>query len=255
MEIRRGSIRRALAGDVVLSTADSVQGHFSKGQFMARSTIIRQIGIGFIALVSATMVMGGCSSQKKQTEAALAEAADLREKVATLDQANRDKDGKIAELQTALSTCQTQLAAKPASEPNPAIADGGTSSGGSKDFSKDSDGNMRARLSGDILFDPGQATLKSGAKKTLDRIAAEIKSKYRSSEIRVEGHTDTDPIRKAKGRFTSNEALSEARADAVRKYLVSKGVTASRVEAVGYGATKPKNSKAASRRVEIVILK
>lgn len=223
---------------------------------MARSTVIRHIGIGFIALVSATMVMGGCSSQKKQTEAALAEAADLREKVATLDQANRDKDGKIAELQTALSTCQTQLAAKPAAnEPGPAIADGGSTSGGSKDFSRDSDGNMRARLSGDILFDPGQATLKAGAKKTLDRIAAEIKSKYRSSEIRVEGHTDTDPIRKAKGRFTSNEALSEARADAVRKYLVSKGVSSSRVEAVGYGASKPKSSKAASRRVEIVILK
>ena len=225
---------------------------------MARATVIRQIGIGFIALVSATMVMGGlggCNSQKKQTEAALAEAADLREKVATLDQANRDKDGKIAELQTALSTCQTQLAAKPA-EPAPAIADGsGGGAAGSRDFSQDSDGNMRARLSGDILFDPGQATLKASAKKTLDRIAGEIKLKYRSSEIRVEGHTDTDPIRKAKGRFATNEALSEARADAVRKYLVSKGVSSSRVEAVGYGSSKPKSSKAASRRVEIVILK
>jgi outer membrane protein OmpA-like peptidoglycan-associated protein len=224
---------------------------------MARATVIRQIGIGFIALVSATMVMGGlggCNSQKKQTEAALAEAADLREKVATLDQANRDKDGKIAELQTALSTCQTQLTAKPA-EPAPAIADATGGGAASRDFSQDSDGNMRARLSGDILFDPGQATLKASAKKTLDRIAGEIKSKYRSSEIRVEGHTDTDPIRKAKGRFATNEALSEARADAVRKYLVSKGVSSSRVEAVGYGSSKPKSSKAASRRVEIVILK
>ncbi len=224
---------------------------------MARSTVIRQIGIGFIALVSATMVMGGlggCNSQKKQTEAALAEVADLREKVATLDQANRDKDGKIAELQTALSTCQTQLAAKPA-EPVSAIADGSGGNAGSRDFSQDSDGNMRARLSGDILFDPGQATLKTSAKKTLDRIAGEIKSKYRSSEIRVEGHTDTDPIRKAKGRFATNEALSEARADAVRKYLISKGVSSSRVDAVGYGSTQPKSSKAASRRVEIVILK
>lgn len=224
---------------------------------MARATVIRQIGIGFIALVSATMVMGGlggCNSQKKQTEAALAEAADLREKVATLDQANRDKDGKIAELQTALSTCQTQLASKPA-EPAPTIADATGGGGASRDFSQDSDGNMRARLSGDILFDPGQATLKASAKKTLDRIAGEIKSKYRSSEIRVEGHTDTDPIRKAKGRFATNEALSEARADAVRKYLVSKGVSSSRVEAVGYGSSKPKSSKAASRRVEIVILK
>ena len=224
---------------------------------MARATVIRQIGIGFIAVVSATVVLGGlggCNAQKKQTEAALAEVSDLREQVATLDQANRDKDGRIAELQTALSTCQTQLAAKPV-EPSPAIADAAGGGASSRDFSQDSEGNMRARLSGDILFDPGQATLKAGARKTLDRIAGEIKSKYRSSEVRVEGHTDTDPIRKAKGRFATNEALSEARADAVRKYLVSKGVSSGRVEAVGYGSSMPKSSKAASRRVEIVILK
>lgn len=200
------------------------------------------------------MFMGGCSGQKKQMEAAQAESAELRERVATLDQANRDKDGKIAELQTALSNCQTQLAAKPVmADPGAGgdVADA-KKTGGSSDFTRDSEGQMRARLSGDVLFDPGQATLKSSAKKSLDRIASEIKSQYRNDSIRVEGHTDSDPIRKAK--FASNQALSEARAESVRKYLISKGVSSGRIDAVGYGSSKPKSSKAASRRVEIVIL-
>ncbi|MCX5690548.1 MAG: OmpA family protein [Planctomycetota bacterium] len=223
---------------------------------MARTGILRQVGIGLLALASATMFMGGCSGQKKQMEAAQAESAELRERVATLDQANRDKDGKIAELQTALSSCQTQLAAKPlAMDPGTGgdVPDGKKGGGGgSSDFTRDSEGQMRARLSGDVLFDPGQATLKSSAKKSLDRIAAEIKSKYKGDSIRVEGHTDSDPIKKAK--FSSNQALSEARAESVRKYLISKGVSAGRTNAVGYGSSKPKGSKASSRRVEIVIL-
>jgi chemotaxis protein MotB len=222
---------------------------------MARTGILRQVGIGLLALASATMFMGGCSGQKKQMEAAQAESAELRERVATLDQANRDKDGKIAELQTALSSCQTQLAAKPVPmDPGAGgdVADAKKTGGGSSDFSRDSEGQMRARLSGDVLFDPGQATLKSSAKKSLDRIAAEIKSKYKGDSIRVEGHTDSDPIKKAK--FSSNQALSDARAESVRKYLISKGVSSGRIDAVGYGSSKPKSSKASSRRVEIVIL-
>jgi outer membrane protein OmpA-like peptidoglycan-associated protein len=46
----------------------------------------------------------------------------------------------------------------------------------------------------------------------------------------------------------------QARAEAVRPYLVSKGVSKDRIEAIGYGAAKPKKTEAASRRVDVVVL-
>jgi OOP family OmpA-OmpF porin len=56
-------------------------------------------------------------------------------------------------------------------------------------------------------------------------------------------------------RWKSNQELSEARADAVKKYLVSKGLDANMVTVTGLGSTKPKsNDKAANRRVEIVVV-
>jgi chemotaxis protein MotB len=216
---------------------------------MARTGILRQVGIGIVALVSATMILGGCNKANKDLEAAQAESAELREKVATLDQSNRDKDGKIAELQTSLANCQsTQKPVDMGGEEKPTgkkpkNSDEKTSKGTGERFT----------LSGDVLFEPGQATLKAGAKKAIDTVIAEIKSKHKSGDIRVEGHTDSDPIKKSK--FASNQALSEARAEAVRKYMISKGIAASRIEAVGYGAKKPLKNKAASRRVEIVVAK
>jgi hypothetical protein len=222
---------------------------------MARTGILRRVGIGFMALIAATTILGGCSGQKKELAAAQAESTDLRQQVATLEEANKNKDMKLAELNNSLTAAQAQLQARPTAtdvtnvdplpqkEPKTRTSGGGDSNGG---------GGKRFTVSGDVLFDPGQATLKSGSKKALDKIAAEIKSKYKGHSVRVEGHTDSDPIKRAK--FASNEALSEARAESVRKYLISKGVSASRVEAVGYGSSKPKGSKAASRRVDIVVL-
>jgi len=114
-------------------------------------------------------------------------------------------------------------------------------------------GTMTVRVPGDVLFDPGRATVREQAKSTLDKVAAALKKDYSGKQIRVEGHTDSDPIKVS--RWKSNQELSEARADAVKKYLVSKGVDANMVSMSGLGSTKPKsNDKAANRRVEIVVV-
>ena len=111
---------------------------------------------------------------------------------------------------------------------------------------------MVAEVAGDVLFASGQATLKADAKKKLDSIARELNGRYSGNDIRIEGHTDSDPIRKSK--WGSNEALSKARAEAVREYLQSKGVSGGRMSTVGKGSSEPKGTKAASRRVDIIIL-
>lgn len=113
-------------------------------------------------------------------------------------------------------------------------------------------GRITVRLPGDVLFAPGKADLNTSAKSTLAKIAKTLNGAERGHPIRVEGYTDTDPIRHSK--WKSNQELSEARAGAVAKYLEQQGVAGARVTTVGYGATKPRETKAKSRRVEIVIL-
>ena len=87
------------------------------------------------------------------------------------------------------------------------------------------------------LFEFNKATLTDEAKKTLD---AEVVAKLRDiGEIRyinVNGHADR------LGSTQYNQRLSEKRADAVRAYLVSKGVDAAKVETLGFGKTTPVKS-------------
>ncbi|HYF13652.1 MAG TPA: OmpA family protein [Phycisphaerales bacterium] len=210
-------------------------------------------------VVSIGAALMGCSGNKKKSDMAMQEASELRERNATLDQANRDKDARIAELETKLANCVT-------TQQQPAWGGGQPATGfppanewqpgndGGAGFVRNDDGNMVATIAGNVLFDSGSATLKSGAKKQLDRIVRELKGNYKGLPVQVEGHTDSDPIRKSKGKWGTNEALSQARADAVKTYLASQGVSSSRIDAVGYGSSKPKSTKAASRRVEIVVM-
>ena len=103
-----------------------------------------------------------------------------------------------------------------------------------------------------IFFDSGKSTLKSGAKKTLDRIAQQLTGDS-AIKVVVEGHTDST------GSAEKNKALSEKRAQAVRDYLVSKGVPDAQITAEGKGETEPiaTNKTVAgrqqNRRVELVI--
>lgn len=107
-------------------------------------------------------------------------------------------------------------------------------------------------VASDILFASGKVDLRSTAQKTLSDVAGVLKSEYSGKTIRVEGYTDTDPIKKSK--WKDNLELSLQRAAAVHRYLQSKGVDADRMYAAGFGQTQPLGSKAASRRVEIVVV-
>ena len=74
-------------------------------------------------------------------------------------------------------------------------------------------------------------------------------------QIRLEGHTDTV------GEFDANVELSRNRVNEVKKYLVSKGISSTRIETVGYGPSRPINTnktlkeRPENRRVELVIVK
>jgi outer membrane protein OmpA-like peptidoglycan-associated protein len=115
-------------------------------------------------------------------------------------------------------------------------------------------GNTIVHLPSDVFFDPGSATLKTDAKKSLDKVAASLKKSYSTQKIVVQGHTDDTPIRVSK--WASNMELSVARADAVRQYLITRGIEQDRLSVKGLGDTKPRSKidRSKNRRVEIVVM-
>jgi len=107
-------------------------------------------------------------------------------------------------------------------------------------------------LSGSVLFASAKSDLLPGAQQKLATVADSL-TKDPDSKLVVEGHTDSQ------GGSFSNQELSQRRADAVRSYLISHGISANRVTAQGFGATRSiadntsPEGRANNRRVEIVV--
>lgn len=206
------------------------------------------------AAATAAIVMGlaGCKNvSKSDYDAALNENAELRTRLQTLEAERNAKDVQIAEQlrQTGNQNTDPGYGANVPATTN--TNENFSPRANDQDFKYDN-GRMVAEIAGDVLFSSGQATIRTEARKQLDRIAKTLNSKYKGASIRIEGHTDTDQIKKS--HWQSNQALSEARADAVKAYLASKGVSSSRISTTGLGSTQPKSTKALSRRVEVIVL-
>jgi chemotaxis protein MotB len=111
-----------------------------------------------------------------------------------------------------------------------------------------------------ILFSSGLAKLKSKGEVALKKIATHLNEKP-AALVRIDGHTDTDPIVKSKYLWDSNHHLSAGRALSVLHYLVSKeNIDEKRIHIAGYGPNRPiasndsRKSKGKNRRVEFLIL-
>lgn len=113
-------------------------------------------------------------------------------------------------------------------------------------------GRMIISLSGSVMFQTGGAELSAGARTRLDTVANALGA-YADRDIMVEGHTDSQ------GNDEANRALSQRRAEAVRTYLVTRGVPEARIRAEGRGEAEPvatndtAEGRASNRRVEIVV--
>jgi chemotaxis protein MotB len=114
------------------------------------------------------------------------------------------------------------------------------------------DKDLALTVASDLLFNSGSATLKKSAKGTLANVASALNSTYPNQSIVIMGYTDTDKI--TKSNFKSNWHLAFDRAWSVRDFLVSKGVNKDRIAIESWGPTKPLATKAASRRVDIVVV-
>lgn len=102
-----------------------------------------------------------------------------------------------------------------------------------------------------INFETGKSDIKSESQKTIEQIVEMLKSNP-ALKISVEGHTDNV------GTPAANQTLSENRAKAVLKAIITAGIDKTRLSSKGWGQTKPiadnktEDGKVKNRRVEIV---
>ncbi len=108
-------------------------------------------------------------------------------------------------------------------------------------------------LPGNVLFDTGKSTITAAAQQKLTLIAGTLAPQAEEHDLVVEGHTDS------RGSRDFNVSLSQDRAQVVMNFLVSRGVPAESITAVGIGSDRPiadnstREGRAENRRVEIII--
>jgi outer membrane protein OmpA-like peptidoglycan-associated protein len=117
---------------------------------------------------------------------------------------------------------------------------------------KEEERGLVITLSGSVLFASNQTVLLPEAQTRLNQVAEALLG-MPERNILIEGHTDS------RGNSSYNMDLSQRRADAVRSYLVSRGIPTDLIRAQGYGKTRPvtdnktAEGRANNRRVEIVV--
>lgn len=112
---------------------------------------------------------------------------------------------------------------------------------------------LAVSVKNDVLFDFDSAALRSASRNAINQMA-DVFQKYPDTTIRVEGFTDST------GAASYNRRLSQRRANSVSTYLENLGVRSSRLDAVGYGESRPRatnrtaSGRQLNRRVEIHIV-
>ena len=114
------------------------------------------------------------------------------------------------------------------------------------------DNQLRLSIPNDISFDSGSADIRPGLRPILDQFAQGL-GQQPSMEVRIVGHTDNT------GSDAINNPLSVNRAQSARDYLVSRGVSSSRISIDGRGSREPiadnatEAGRARNRRIEIYL--
>jgi chemotaxis protein MotB len=181
------------------------------------------------------------ANEMKMLEASL---SDRRKGVTDARAIQDEYERKLAELQKRLES-----------------AGGPEGSGGDVEVFQTPEGTVVGIKDG-VLFASGSKEILVKGRELLDRLAAEIAaSPY---HIRVEGHTDTDPVVRSKNEFPlGNIQLSAARAVEVAGFLCQNAKTRipeERITVSGYGPNRPRaagssaEAKRKNRRVDILLL-
>ncbi|MDG1898384.1 MAG: OmpA family protein [Phycisphaerales bacterium] len=205
------------------------------------------LAVGPLAVIA---ILAGCDSTTDKVSLLEQENTELRDQLSQRDKALESANTDLREANRMLREQEImfddELTTLASGVSSPTAFDGiegvSTSVSGRE---------VTVTVASDVLFDSGRTSLKSNAKSSLDQVASVIQSRYPGRQVRVIGHTDSDPIRKSGNK--SNYHLGFERGYAVRDYLISRGMDSSQVSITSFGPNQSLGSKSQSRRVEIVV--
>jgi chemotaxis protein MotB len=202
-------------------------------------------GFCLAGVLAAVVVSSGCAELKRLRQ----ENQQLNENLSSAQQENAELSSKASQYESELNRLENERR-----ELENKLKGSGVTV-------RIKNGLVSISVPDSILFDPGQIILRSQSKNALKRIANIIKTDVPNEIVRIEGHTDNDPIRKQKDKYRSNWELSAARASAVLHFLIDEcGVSPTKVYIAGFGQYQPvadnksKAGKEKNRRVELVIM-
>ncbi len=212
---------------------------------------------GLVFLASAVFLVQGCAELEELRKANKRQAITVRDQMADLDKLRTELDAasKVNRVYEDRAQSDEEVKKRLRAE----LQRLANSIGGGAAVRDTAEGPM-IQLPETILFDSGLAKLKTKGEAALEMIAKHLKS-HPATIVRIDGHTDNDPIIKSKYLWKSNHHLSAGRALSVLHYLVNKGhIEEKRINIAGYGPNRPiasnknKAGKAQNRRVEFLIL-
>ena len=223
-----------------------------------------------LAVIMAAAVLAGCSAEinrlKGQNQAALKQRDELLKQNEELKALSAQDAQRIAEMEGQLKKAEADaeywkgLAEATGGALDRTRALGDIPEKLMKDIA-DSIGAVYIpgggiRLSSDVLFDSGKADLKASARESLKKVADALSSeKAKGLYLRVDGHTDGQPIRYSN--WKDNMQLSQARSRAVWVELKAGGMSGEKMFTAGYGEYRPIDTnstgegRANNRRVEL----
>ena len=201
-----------------------------------------------LALAS-LLLSSGCVSQKTLQEYQ-DEVRLLREERTNLKKENRNLRMQLDSYEAALADANAQLTELPEARYDE-LDDLGIEYGSRN-------GQFFISIPSEITFASGKAELSRGGKEALRAVARRLLEDHPGGDYWIEGHTDSDPIKKSS--WGSNRDLSVARGMAVLHFLVEEcNVPDDSCVVAGHGQYNPlaandsKEGKAKNRRVEIVV--
>jgi len=216
---------------------------------------VGRFGLVFLAL--AVFMVQGCAELDELRTANRRQAITVRDQMAELDKLRAELDAANKVNRVYEDRAQSDEEEK--KRLHAELERLASSIGGGAVVRDTSEGPM-IQLPETILFDSGLAKLKPQGEVALEKIAKHLKS-HPAAIVRIDGHTDNDPIVKSKYLWKSNHHLSAGRALSVFHYLVNKAhIDEKRLHIAAYGPNSPiasnktKAGKAKNRRVEFLIL-
>ena len=238
------------------------------------SSVTRRLSIFTVVSVSGILVLSGCATKKYVRQ----QVATVQPQIQEVQNANKENaeridavdkraqqgisaaqaaDSKAGQAQQAAQTAQTeaQTADRKADTANQGVQQANNRIGTLETRVNSINDNYVQSDTQTVTFPVNSAKLNDQAMSTLDRIAGDVSGQRMGYMLELQGYTD------GTGNEQYNIGLSQRRAEAVERYLVSKNVPLFRIAIVGLGKDNPvadnktRDGRAQNRRVEIRVLK